>query len=165
MIIGLNIGLLNIQINSMYKKLSTTSVFYFAIKEKFFSTWPQPTSWNRDKSIGLIFLRKIMAHVTNVHFSQWRASSMITARDYCISTSVLRLALLQRSDGSYLLSRPTKGSKGRPSSSSLSSSLQYYGNRHNAQWRLNCWTRTRLRRVNDVEWKGINKSDHKQDLV
>ena len=41
-----------------------------------------------------------MAHVPNVHFSQCRATSMIKARDYCISASVLRWALLRRSDGS-----------------------------------------------------------------
>ena len=54
-----------------------------------------------------------MAHVANVHLSQRRATSMIRERGYCIRASVLRWALLRRSDGSYLLSRPTRGSKGR----------------------------------------------------
>jgi hypothetical protein len=54
-----------------------------------------------------------MAHVANVHFSQCRATSMIKARDCCIRAFVLRWALLRPSDGSNLLSRPTKGSKGQ----------------------------------------------------
>jgi hypothetical protein len=54
-----------------------------------------------------------MERVANVQFSQWRATSMIKAWDNCIRAFVLRWALLRRSYGSNLLSRPTKGSKGQ----------------------------------------------------
>jgi hypothetical protein len=54
-----------------------------------------------------------MAHVASVRLSRWRATNMIKAWDYGISAFVLRWALLRRSDGSNILSSPTKVSIGQ----------------------------------------------------